>query len=580
MKWLIGGLVTLLVTSLALPLSATAANLNNFAITDYEIDYRLAKDEAGRSSLQTTETITANFPPNQNRGIERVVPRNYDGHPVGFDIVSVTDQQGANRQYSTYVSNDNTVIRIGDPSRYVSGVQTYVINYTQSDVTKTFADHQEFYWDTNGTDWRVPIQHLAVRLTVDPAITGALNGQASCYQGQQSSTESCQLTNDNGQFTVTASNLSAGENVTIALGFQAEIFAEYQTPLWQTLLLIWFVVQALISIAAVGLIIWLTVRYYRLKQRSREHDPIVPEYLPPSDASVEVSARLLGLSSLAYSAQIIDLAVRHYLKIREIKPKSTFKSAEYELEIVKSIDSLMAEEREFLSDLFSGQTAVGSKLNMKTLQNNTAVYASFQDNPKKTKALVRGQYGLRHQVHEQSAWFQRASGWLLLIGVVLLSPTLLLVALMAFVQSKLLWPLTDKGLALVRYLKGLKMYIKVAEADRIKLLQSPEGAEKVGDTSSPAKLVKLYERVLPYAILFGVEKDWNKQLGRYYEETNTQPDWYSGYSGAVFSAAAFSSAMTSFKTTSYSTSSSSSSSGSSGGGFSGGGGGGGGGGGW
>src|SRR5690606_31965279 len=101
--------------------------------------------------------------------------------------------------------------------------------------------------------------------------------------------------------------------------------------------------------------------------------------------------------------------------IREVKPKSTFKSAEYVLEIIKPIDDLRAEEIEFLNDLFDSQVSVGSQLNMKTLRNNTAVYNRFLDNPKKTKALVRGQYGLRHQVPEQSAWFRRVGLRLLLI---------------------------------------------------------------------------------------------------------------------------------------------------------------------
>ena len=115
------------------------------------------------------------------------------------------------------------------------------------------------------------------------------------------------------------------------------------------------------------------------------------------------------------------------------------------------------------------------------------------------------------------------------------------------------------------------------------MLQSPESVEKVqtvaGDPINMTQLVKLYERVLPYAVLFGQEKEWNKRLGAFYEQTGTQPEWYSGM--GVYNAAAFSSAMSGLTTaTNYASSSSSSSGGSSGGGSSGGGGGGGGGGGW
>lgn len=564
-----------------MPLTASAANLNNFTITDYDIQYLLGRDDAGHSTLQTTETITANFPPNQNRGIERAVPRSYDGHTINLDIVSVKDQSGEDRQYSTYVSNDNTVIRIGNPDVFVSGTQTYVITYTQTNVTKNFDDSQEFYWDTNGTDWKVPIQNLEVNLQIDVTVADSFNGDASCYQGTQGSSETCEIARQAHTYSVVANELAPGENVTIALGFAAETWSEYQTPLWQVLLIGWIFLQVALGFVSFGLILWLSIRYYHRSQRSAEHNPIAPEYLPPRDSSIEISSSLLSASHKSFSAQIIDLAVRHYIKIHEVKAKSFLSAAQYELEITRDTTDLRVEEVEFINDLFGPGASVGSRLNMKTLRNNSVVYARFQDNPTKTKKLIRDKYELRSKDPEQSGWYRRTSLIILLVGILLLSPPLLVVAIVSFVMSHTLHPLTDKGLALLRYLKGLKMYIKVGEAERLRMLQSPEGAEKVGQADSPAKLVKLYEKVLPYAVLFGIEKDWNKQLGNYYESSNTQPDWYSGYGGAAFSAASFSSAMSSFSTTSsYSSQSSSSSSGSSGGGFSGGGGGGGGGGGW
>ena len=140
--------------------------------------------------------------------------------------------------------------------------------------------------------------------------------------------------------------------------------------------------------------------------------------------------------------------------------------------------------------------------------------------------------------------------------------------------------LTDKGLALRRHLAGLKRYIGVAEVERLQMLQSPEGAEKVKvDAADEKQLVKLYERVLPYAVLFGQEKEWSAQLGKYYEQVGEQPDWYSGQ--GVFNAAVFSAGMSNLSSTAVSISSfESSTGGSTGGGFAGGGGGGGGGGGW
>jgi uncharacterized membrane protein YgcG len=139
---------------------------------------------------------------------------------------------------------------------------------------------------------------------------------------------------------------------------------------------------------------------------------------------------------------------------------------------------------------------------------------------------------------------------------------------------------TEKGLEYSRYLDGLKLYMKMAEADRLKMLQSVDGA----DTTNEG-IVKLYEKLLPYAVIFQLEKSWLDELSHYYEQPDvTTPAWYIGM--GAFSARDFSSAMTQMSSAASSTIVSSSSSSSSsgggigGGGFSGGGGGGGGGGTW
>lgn len=120
----------------------------------------------------------------------------------------------------------------------------------------------------------------------------------------------------------------------------------------------------------------------------------------------------------------------------------------------------------------------------------------------------------------------------------------------------------------------------MAEADRLAFLQSVKSAD-----TSHAGVVKLYEKLLPYAALFGLEKSWLDELSRYYEfDDVSTPTWYIGM--GAFSARDFSIAMNSLTSTAgatiaHSTTVNSSSSGSGfSGGFSGGGGGGGGGGGW
>jgi uncharacterized membrane protein YgcG len=141
-------------------------------------------------------------------------------------------------------------------------------------------------------------------------------------------------------------------------------------------------------------------------------------------------------------------------------------------------------------------------------------------------------------------------------------------------------PLTQAGAQVREHLQGLRLFIRLAEADRIAFLQSPSGAERRVDVSKPGAIINLYEKALPYAVLFGLENQWARSLATLYEQDARTPSWYVSNDPCL--GAAFITAVTTFATTSTtwaSSASSSSSAGASGGGFAGGGGGGGGGGG-
>ncbi|MES1169492.1 MAG: hypothetical protein ABUL47_02265, partial [Leifsonia sp.] len=147
--------------------------------------------------------------------------------------------------------------------------------------------------------------------------------------------------------------------------------------------------------------------------------------------------------------------------------------------------------------------------------------------------------------------------------------------------------LSAKGAAWNDYLLGMRMYLQLAEQDRLRVLQSPTGADRI-DVGDGKVLVKLYEKMLPWAVIWGVEDQWSKVLENELQRSNLEPDFWVGRS--AFSSLVFTSMLSGITTSTLpiptSTTSgsgsgfSSFSGGSFGGGFSGGGGGGGGGGGW
>jgi uncharacterized membrane protein len=158
---------------------------------------------------------------------------------------------------------------------------------------------------------------------------------------------------------------------------------------------------------------------------------------------------------------------------------------------------------------------------------------------------------------------------------VLATATLGMLALVNAVFYHLLKAPTLAGRKIMDQIEGFKLYLSVAEKDRLNLLNPPE--------KTPA----LFEKYLPYALALDVENAWSEQFSEVLARAGTEtqpyaPAWYSGSSWDSFHTSRFTNSLGSSFASAISSSSSApgSSSGSGGGGSSGGGGGGGGGSGW
>ena len=62
-----------------------------------------------------------------------------------------------------------------------------------------------------------------------------------------------------------------------------------------------------------------------------------------------------------------------------------------------------------------------------------------------------------------------------------------------------------------RHLEGMREYIRLAEAERLRVLESPQGAVRVPARPGLERIL-VTERLLPYAILFGEERQWAEVL--------------------------------------------------------------------
>jgi uncharacterized membrane protein YgcG len=598
---LIAGSIILLAAGLALTAAPATAGVDDFEFESMTVDYTLTRDADGTARLHAVETLVALFPEyDQNRGIVRDIPTNYGRVDTGVDIRSVTDEAGtavpyAESRWSDYEGDEYVSIALGT-DEFVHGRTTYVIEWTAHDVIGTFDTGQEFYWDVNGTGWAQAFAEVSASLTLSPELRTATTGETACFFGYEGSHDTCEIDLTDSGAEVSPLALGGHQNVSMVVGFEPGTFRE-GTPVDQT----WpFVVLPWVLLGILALAGLLAALFRLILWR---HAPgrgiIVPEYEGPEELGVMAAAELLGRPRAALPAQIVKLAVDDIVQLVEDPDEPEHRR--FRLDVLDRSAAVWGPDDRALQKLFSDGSRDGASLVLdrknRKLGDRVASLVGQARKGLRPKFLDRGDPSpLRRLIFWPA--FATLAGAIILavlcgvedVGSPLLSaaiPVTIIGSLIVMGFSGKPERRTAKGTAAYEQLLGLRDYLQLAEADRLRVLQSPQGAARTRiDPNDSAAIVKLYERLLPWAIVWGVEKEWAAELAAHYSET-TPPSstlrFSSGFDGIAKLGTAF--AASSFATTAPVSSSSgsggsSSSSGfSSGGGFSGGGGGGGGGGG-
>ncbi len=576
--------------------SVVHTGVDDFSFESFTADYYLGVDADGRSTLTTVERFVAVFPDiDQNHGMRRAIPGSYQGAPTDVAVQSVTDENGDPRPFTVETDDEGFVLVTSRADGFVHGSQTYVFTYTQRNVTRFFADtnDDEFYWDTNGTGWYQYFGTVSARVHVPAELVSSLTGGTACYRGYQGSTDGCEITTadeaDGVVISASADQIGAFENVTVAIGFSPHTFVprdesylgSHQAPL-----------QLLAVFASLAALAWAIVLRRGLLADGKGRPTIIAEYSPPKGLDLITASVLLKRTTRAAAAQFVDFAVKRRIRIVEKDKTSWFsRGSDYLLELLDPSD-LSGPELTLAVALFgyrlepgtgylmSGKDLTLSQLVRSTIQSATsaATRDGLRRSPRIGAAILPSLLAIGATVAAFSTGIAMLDAS---VGGILPAVLFVLPAIVVLVVFKLVFrtPLSERGAELRDHLLGLQLYIRLAEADRLKMLQSPTGAERDQiSTTDTRAVIDVYEKLLPYAVLFNLETEWAKELGKYYTEQT--PDWYSG-TGA-FNAAVFASSISTMSATaasSFSGSSSSSSSGGSGGGGSSGGGGGGGGGG-
>ena len=632
----LGALLALIIS----PITNVFASVQDFYFEDFTGDYYLTRLEDGTSNLHVKEVLTAVFPEtNQNHGITRTIPYANQGgvnrtveNEAALNLTVL--RNGKPENVNKIVTGDGYyTVYIGSASEYVHGEQVYTLEYDYKDVITEFDASgnnvsgiedvekvfQELYWDTNGTGWSQSFGKVTANLHTTEEIHKNMDEQAWCYVGKYGAKgeDRCAIAVIDDGFSFTAEDLRAGENLTFVTEFKPDTF---KVILEKNYILV------IVLVGEIALVvIFLTRKYLKWRKVAKPQYDLykstftAPQYQPPEgDIYVADGEQIyIKKTKSSYVATLLELAVSKAVTIKKIEGEK-----KYDWAVVLNVEpgELSSSQKEMMNIISgNGGLAKGDEYPIEK-HKPTSYLASCARSYKSdaVRKLERHEYLIKDEKSKTAVSLMLVFFVMfMMVGVINILPAMVdkiedfvapsanaimvggrialimigVVFVMACVMSGVLGgrinrykKYTEKGIKLVKYLEGLELYINMAEADRLKFLQSVEGA----DTSN-AGIVKLYEKLLPWASLFGAEESWVKELAKYYEvegvdEVISQDVlngiMVSNISHDISRAVTSSTSYTEPSSSGGSWSSGSSGGSSGGGGFSGGGGGGGGGGGW
>lgn len=553
-------------------LARDAATLSDCYIKNFESNLAVQAD----GSLLIEEYIWADcgILPDKH-GIFRIMPEQVKTDSVSFPapvkLLSITNDKGNKLPYTETRDNfDHTVsYKIGDPGATITGENVYKIIYSVKNGVRAAKDGtDELYWNLTGNYWDMEIDSFTARVVFPEGISEK-NSEVYLYSGatgeKQNSLADGEWINSNTLGVDSKTPLGARQGITLSVIFPAGIVSAHRPGFWDLYgNYLWLVFPLMVFVFA--FIVW--------KKHGR--DPVVgktiipefeiPERLPPIQMALLDANGVFADKFIA--ASIVDLAVKKHIVIEEIKKTWAFGNNDYrlsKLDLQKDASDLTESESALMGEIFKTDRAV------KISELKERFYLSV---PKIRRTavnqLIDGGYIANDGLSFKKAFlivgflFFWATIFIMYFGLIA-ALSFALTGVILIIFAMIMPKRTRKGAELNWRIQGFKLYMKTAEKYRQQFNEKEN----------------IFEKFLPYAMVFGMAKIWIKKMEELYGKdyfSNYHPAWYTGAAIRGFNADNFTSQIDSLSASI--AANTGSASGAHGGGFSGGGGGGGGGGSW
>ena len=573
-----------------LPVSVLAHNIPG-AVKEYVYDginvtIQINKD----STFDVAEQQTYDFNGHFHKGWRSILLKDIGS----ITNIVVKDEAGAPLTYSAQKLDKHDPANWGKYTYYrESGAENIEWYYSATNEKKTWTilykvhggisflkDHDEIYWNLF-TDFDMPVRRAEATVTLPEAVSDLKLLTSTLYSQKSSDAYTVHEATvlDGGTFHFALAPIGIKEPVTIASGWPKGMVDQgsYWRDFFFTHLFAFLSVLVVLLSLLFGVVHW-----YLTELRGKGRGTIVPEYAPPKDLPPAMAEALVkeGITTKAWPATIVDLAVRGYLDITEERAGflsglgrfvaigvliafalpflvmgqytgsfvsliilvvfaiiffrvafpagrswDFFSPKEYVLTQKRgyvSDPTLKEFERTFLQSLLGVDGHFSTKEMKKSVARKQVLFLAMKqlkDVVYKELEQDTNAYDVGILQEKKRAWifvalfmsfvFARffGSGFVFDESVVLVVVIgLCVAALFAFVKYEA--RLSKEGAILREEWLGFKLYLETAERDRLQNL-TPE----------------LFEKYLPYAIIFGVEKKWAKA----FDSLNLPPpSWYHG----------------------------------------------------
>lgn len=547
-----------------------------FFIRHFHVDIQLEKN----ADIKVSEKIDVHFL-EPRHGIFRKIPYRYPLSALGdsvekantdwvFNGYRYTKIKGIgvkNFKFEKEEDGDYISVRIGSPDEYVEGDQTYEISYTVTGAINFFEHYSELYFNLIGNEWDVKIDSATFSIHFFEPLPDI--NQWFVATGKAGSKENNTLSAWKDRQTFEGHSiqpLNPGEGITAGVRMPAGYLKK---PDYKLMGIWWMLLPVMVF-----------VLLFRAWRKWGKDLPVTvqTEYYPPEEISPSVAGYIIDgrLNRRDLTALIPFWGAGGYIQVKEVVSKKLLgliHNTTYEFIKLKDLDP---GAQEFEKTMFNGLFATKDTVVLDDLKN------SFYITMNKAKTDLEEKIS----TEEYYTTHSRAIPLLyIILGLIMLIPSLLpmlifypvdflkwlslpLCTLPFFIFAPLMPRKTVRGTELYQKLLGFREFIKTVEKDRLQEFLRQDS--------------NYFDKVLPFAIVFGVADKWKDKL----EGLEIPPPaWYVGnYTDHGFNTMGFMNSldrsMNAMSSTFYSSPPSSGSSGgsfggggSSGGGFGGGGGG-------